>query len=64
MRHYAMKKPVTLVTGFFDRQRLIVKQSNNGKGDSLVAGTLPQLAQLQQQSGQGAAAQGGEYRQQ
>ena len=64
MQHYAMKKPVTLVTGFFDRQRLIVKQSNNGKGDSLVAGTLPQLAQLQQQRGQGAAAQGGEYRQQ
>lgn len=64
MRHYAMKKPVTLVTGFFDRQRLIVKQSNNGKGDSLVAGTLPQLAQLQQQRGQGAAAQGCEYRQQ
>ncbi len=29
-----------------------------------MAGTLPQLAQLQQQRGQGAAAQGGEYRQQ
>ena len=57
-----MKKPVTLVTGFFDRQRLIVKRM--GRGTHWLAGTLPQLAQLQQQRGQGAAAQGGEYRQQ